>query len=80
MPVFPTPERQSAWAGRVVAAAGSTVTMGVTPVADAIVGRYRLYVAVVTPYGIRRTRPDDSRDLYILYNPWVKGRRGGREG
>ncbi|XP_030194376.1 coagulation factor XIII A chain [Gadus morhua] len=72
MPVFPTPERQSPWAGRVVVAAGPEVTMGITPTADAIVGRYRLYVAVVTPYGIRRTCTDVSRDLYILYNPWVK--------
>ncbi|KAG7271902.1 hypothetical protein CRUP_038154, partial [Coryphaenoides rupestris] len=71
MPVFPTPERQSAWLGRVVEAAGSVVTMGVTPAPDAIVGRYRLYIAVVTPYGIRRTKRDESCDLYILYNPWV---------
>ncbi|CAL8240320.1 unnamed protein product [Merluccius merluccius] len=70
-PVFPTPDRQSSWAGRVVGAAGSVVTMGITPAADAIVGRYHLYVAVATPYGIRRTKPDDSRDLYILYNPWA---------
>ncbi|CAL8325749.1 unnamed protein product [Lota lota] len=72
VPVFPTPERQSSWAGRVAETAGATVTMGITPTADAIVGRYRLYVAVVTPYGVRRTKQDDSRDLYILYNPWVK--------
>uniref|UniRef100_A0A667YSI2 protein-glutamine gamma-glutamyltransferase n=1 Tax=Myripristis murdjan TaxID=586833 RepID=A0A667YSI2_9TELE len=71
IPVFPTKERQSSWAGRVVDSSNNVVTMGITPAPDCHVGKYRLYVAVVTPYGIRRTRREKSRDVYILFNPWV---------
>ncbi|XP_068443825.1 coagulation factor XIII A chain [Clinocottus analis] len=73
IPVFPTEERQSSWEGRVTNAAGNRVTMGITPAANCIVGKYHMYVAVKTPFGIRRTRPDSSRDLYILFNPWAPG-------
>lgn len=48
--------------------------MGITPAANCIVGKYHMYVAVVTPFGIRRTRQDESRNLYILFNPWATGR------
>ncbi|KAM9718345.1 coagulation factor XIII A chain [Menidia menidia] len=72
IPVFPSGERQSSWAGRVAEAEGSAVTMAVTPAPDCVVGKYHMYVAVVTPFGIRRTRRDGSRDLYVLFNPWAK--------
>uniref|UniRef100_A0A671W2Y6 protein-glutamine gamma-glutamyltransferase n=1 Tax=Sparus aurata TaxID=8175 RepID=A0A671W2Y6_SPAAU len=71
IPVFPTQERQSSWAGRITNTSENTVTMGITPTPDCIVGKYYMYVAVVTPFGIRRTRKDDSRNLYILFNPWA---------
>ncbi|KAG7495538.1 coagulation factor XIII A chain [Solea senegalensis] len=71
IPVFPTKERQSSWEGRVVSTSGNEVTMGITPEANCIVGKYHMYVAVATPFGIRRTRRDTSRNLYILFNPWV---------
>ncbi|XP_031145715.1 coagulation factor XIII A chain [Sander lucioperca] len=71
IPVFTAKERPSPWEGRVTDTADNTVTMGITPVADCIVGKYQMFVAVVTPVGIRRTRRDNSRDLYILFNPWV---------
>ncbi|XP_053716433.1 coagulation factor XIII A chain [Synchiropus splendidus] len=71
IPVFPTSERQSSWSGRVVETSDNIVTMGITPAATCIVGKYHMYIAVVTPYGIRRTRRDKSRDLYILFNPWA---------
>ena len=74
IPVFPTQERQSSWAGRITNNTENTVTMGITPTPDCIVGKYHMYVAVVTPFGIRRTRKDDSRNLYILFNPWASGR------
>lgn len=66
-------DRQSPWAGRVLDSADNVVTVGITPAPDCIVGKWRTYVAVVTPYGIRRTRQDESRDVYILFNPWVAG-------
>ncbi|XP_061566306.1 coagulation factor XIII A chain [Cololabis saira] len=70
MPVFPTKDRTSPWEGRVVETSDNIVTMGVTPAANCIVGKYHMYVAVLTPFGIRRTRRDNTRDLYILFNPW----------
>lgn len=71
IPVFPTGKRQSSWLGRITNTSGNTVTVGVTPKADCIVGKYLMYVAVMTPFGIRRTRKDDNRSLYILFNPWA---------
>uniref|UniRef100_A0A665URW3 protein-glutamine gamma-glutamyltransferase n=1 Tax=Echeneis naucrates TaxID=173247 RepID=A0A665URW3_ECHNA len=73
IPVFPTAERQSAWKGRITDQMGTEVTMGITPLANCIVGKYSLYVAVSTPFGIRRTKRDRSRELYILFNPWASG-------
>lgn len=71
IPVFPTPERQTSWAGRVTETSDNTVTMSITPDPSCIVGKYHMYVAIVTPYGIRRTRREKSRDLYVLFNPWA---------
>uniref|UniRef100_A0A8D3A519 protein-glutamine gamma-glutamyltransferase n=1 Tax=Scophthalmus maximus TaxID=52904 RepID=A0A8D3A519_SCOMX len=71
IPVFPTKQRKGSWEGRITNKSDKTVTMGITPTANCIVGKYHMYVAVSTPFGIRRTRKDHSRDLYILFNPWV---------
>ncbi|XP_023143601.2 coagulation factor XIII A chain [Amphiprion ocellaris] len=71
IPVFPTKERQSTWEGRITNTSDNVVTMGITPAANCIVGKYHMYVAVLTPHGIRRTKRDNSRDLYILFNPWA---------
>ncbi|XP_072232624.1 coagulation factor XIII A chain [Leuresthes tenuis] len=70
--VFPQRERQSTWNGRITESSENVITMGITPAADCIVGKYHMYVAVLTPFGIRRTRRDANRDLYILFNPWVE--------
>ncbi|XP_038126333.1 coagulation factor XIII A chain [Cyprinodon tularosa] len=71
IPVFPTRERQSTWEGRITHTNDNVVTMAITPLANSIVGKYHMYIAVQTPFGIRRTKRDNSRDLYILFNPWV---------
>lgn len=73
IPVFPNKERQSRWAGRIVDNSKNVVTVGITPLANCIVGKYHMYIAVMTPFGIRRTRKDPVRDLYILFNPWSPG-------
>ncbi|XP_055757556.1 coagulation factor XIII A chain-like [Salvelinus fontinalis] len=73
IPVSVAKDRQSPWAGRVVDSTDNVVTVGITPAPDCIVGKWRTYVAVVTPYGIRRTRRDESRDLYVLFNAWATG-------
>uniref|UniRef100_A0AAQ4QRZ3 protein-glutamine gamma-glutamyltransferase n=1 Tax=Gasterosteus aculeatus aculeatus TaxID=481459 RepID=A0AAQ4QRZ3_GASAC len=71
IPVFTTKDRQSSWGGRVTDTVDNAVTVGITPAANCIVGKYQMYIAVKTPFGIRRTRRDKSRELYILFNPWV---------
>ncbi|XP_067303182.1 coagulation factor XIII A chain [Pseudorasbora parva] len=70
IPVFPTAERQSIWRGRVIETSEKVVTMGITASPECIVGKYMMYIGVVTPYGIRRTTRDPSREVYILFNPW----------
>uniref|UniRef100_A0A673LJD6 protein-glutamine gamma-glutamyltransferase n=1 Tax=Sinocyclocheilus rhinocerous TaxID=307959 RepID=A0A673LJD6_9TELE len=70
IPVFPNEERQSVWRGRIVETSDNVVTMGITTSPECIVGKYMIYIGVVTPYGIRRTRRDPSTDIYILFNPW----------
>ncbi|XP_061525822.1 coagulation factor XIII A chain [Phycodurus eques] len=70
VPVFPTEDRQSSWPGRVIRTSDNVLTMGVMPAANCIVGKYQMYVAVGTPYGIRRTKRDKSRYIYVLFNPW----------
>ncbi|XP_078147647.1 coagulation factor XIII A chain-like [Centroberyx gerrardi] len=59
-----------AWAGRVVENEGASVLVGVTPTPDAIVGKFRTYVAVVAARGMQRTRRDQSTDVYVLFNAW----------
>lgn len=73
VPIFPNKERNSRWPGRIADTSDKVLTVGITPLANCIVGKYHMYVAVVTPYGIRRTRKEPSRDLYILFNPWAPG-------
>ncbi|CAB1345391.1 unnamed protein product [Coregonus sp. 'balchen'] len=58
-------DRQSPWAGRVVDSTDNVVTVGITPAPDCIVGKWRTYVAVVTPYGIRRTRRDETDSVFL---------------
>lgn len=72
IPVFPSEEKDKSWQGRVLDSTDNLLTMGITPTADCIVGKYRLYVAVLTPFGIRRTRRDPNLDIYVLFNPWAK--------
>lgn len=73
IPVFPNKERKSRWAGRIANTSNDVITIGITPLANCIVGKYHMYIAVMTPFGIRRTRKDPTRDLYILFNPWAPG-------
>ncbi|XP_054609764.1 coagulation factor XIII A chain [Dunckerocampus dactyliophorus] len=71
IPVFPTDERQSSWQGRIIQTSDNMLTMGIMPAATCIVGKYHMYVGVITPYGVRRTKRDKSRDIYVLFNPWA---------
>uniref|UniRef100_H3CC63 protein-glutamine gamma-glutamyltransferase n=1 Tax=Tetraodon nigroviridis TaxID=99883 RepID=H3CC63_TETNG len=70
IPIFPNKDRKSRWPGRITNTSDSVLTIGITPLANCIVGKYHMYVAVMTPFGIRRTKKESTRDLYILFNPW----------
>lgn len=61
------------WSGRIVETQGQTLTLGITPTANAIVGKFRTYVAIVLPSGIQRSQRDATTDLYLLFNAWNKG-------
>uniref|UniRef100_A0A0E9VFJ9 Uncharacterized protein n=1 Tax=Anguilla anguilla TaxID=7936 RepID=A0A0E9VFJ9_ANGAN len=61
------------WRGRVLDSIDNMVTVGITAAPDSIVGKFRTYVAVLTPYGIRRTRREVKHDVYVLFNPWASG-------
>ncbi|XP_078099861.1 coagulation factor XIII A chain-like [Sander vitreus] len=60
------------WSGRIVQSQDVTVTLGITPTPDAIVGRFRTYVAIVAGTGMQRTQRNTATDLYMLFNAWCK--------
>ncbi|KAM9337122.1 coagulation factor XIII A chain-like [Symphorus nematophorus] len=60
------------WSGRILETQGASVMLGVTPTANAIVGKFRTYVAIVTATGLQRTKRDATTDLYLLFNAWCE--------
>lgn len=65
--------RGGPWSGRIMENQGQTLVLGVTPTPDAIVGKFRTYVAIVAGSGLQRTKRDPQTDLYVLYNAWCPG-------
>lgn len=65
--------RRGRWPGRIVESQGSWLLLGITPQADTIVGKFRLYVTIVTTRGLQRTKRDPDTDCYILFNCWSSG-------
>lgn len=58
------------WSGQILERQGVSVLLGITPTSDAIVGKFRTYVAIVTAGGMQRTGRDTTTDLYLLFNAW----------
>ncbi|CAM4720529.1 unnamed protein product [Leuciscus chuanchicus] len=58
------------WKSRVVETQGNYVTVGVTPDASCIIGRFLIFVVVVNDLGKRRTTRNTETDVYVLFNPW----------
>ncbi len=52
---------------------GNDVTVGITPDASCIIGRFRTFVAVMTNLGKQHTERNLDTDLYVLFNPWDPG-------
>uniref|UniRef100_A0A3Q3KL59 protein-glutamine gamma-glutamyltransferase n=1 Tax=Monopterus albus TaxID=43700 RepID=A0A3Q3KL59_MONAL len=49
---------------------GQMLVLGITPTANAIVGKFRIYVAILSGTGMQRTKRDPTTDLYLLFNAW----------
>uniref|UniRef100_A0A671WSF6 Transglutaminase-like domain-containing protein n=1 Tax=Sparus aurata TaxID=8175 RepID=A0A671WSF6_SPAAU len=58
------------WMGQILEMQGESVLLGITPTPDAIVGKFRTYVAISAGSGMQRTKRDTSTDLYLLFNAW----------
>ncbi|XP_032105931.1 coagulation factor XIII A chain isoform X1 [Sapajus apella] len=73
IPVPVVSELQSGkWGAKVVMRENNSVRLYVQSSPECIVGKFRMYVAVWTPYGILRTRRNPETDTYILFNPWCE--------
>ncbi|XP_026056647.1 coagulation factor XIII A chain-like [Carassius auratus] len=62
--------RNGRWKGRVIAMQGNDVTVGITPDAGCIIGRFSTFVTVITNVGKQRTPKNPDTDFYVLFNPW----------
>uniref|UniRef100_A0A3Q3KLY2 protein-glutamine gamma-glutamyltransferase n=1 Tax=Monopterus albus TaxID=43700 RepID=A0A3Q3KLY2_MONAL len=58
------------WSGRILQTQGQMLVLGITPTANAIVGKFRIYVAILSGTGMQRTKRDPTTDLYLLFNAW----------
>ncbi|XP_006888796.1 PREDICTED: coagulation factor XIII A chain [Elephantulus edwardii] len=60
------------WGAKIITREDRSVRLSVQSSSECIVGKFRMYVAVWTPYGIIRTNRDPDTDTYILFNPWCE--------
>ncbi|XP_061447292.1 coagulation factor XIII A chain [Rhineura floridana] len=58
------------WGAKITHRDDRSVGLNIMPAANCIVGKFRMYVAVLTPIGTLRTRRNLETDTYILFNPW----------
>ncbi|XP_053105209.1 coagulation factor XIII A chain isoform X2 [Hemicordylus capensis] len=58
------------WGAIITQSADSSMSLTIKSAPDCIVGKFRMYIAVMTPVGILRTKRNPDRDTYILFNPW----------
>ncbi|XP_044863710.1 coagulation factor XIII A chain isoform X2 [Mauremys mutica] len=58
------------WGAKITWKEDSSIRLSIMSAPTCIVGKFRLYVAVLTPYGILRTKRNPETDTYILFNPW----------
>lgn len=78
IPVSVVSELQSGkWGAKVIAREDRSVRLSIQSSPDCIVGKFRMYVAVWTPYGVIRTSRNPETDTYILFNPWCEGKGQG---
>ncbi|XP_060100173.1 coagulation factor XIII A chain [Heteronotia binoei] len=58
------------WGAKITQNENNSVSLAILSAPNCIVGKFRMYVAVLTPYGILRTRRNPDTDTYIVFNPW----------
>ncbi|NWZ97974.1 F13A factor, partial [Nesospiza acunhae] len=60
------------WGAKIIHRENNSIRLSIMSSATCIIGKFRLYVAVLTPYGILRTRRNSETDTYLLFNPWCQ--------
>ncbi|KAM6209338.1 coagulation factor XIII A chain isoform 2-T2 [Sarcoramphus papa] len=60
------------WGAKITHKENNSIHLSIMSSATCIVGKFRLYVAVLTPFGILRTQRNSATDTYILFNPWCQ--------
>ncbi|KAM8966973.1 coagulation factor XIII A chain [Pelodytes ibericus] len=60
------------WGAKIIRKEYNSVSLRILSAPDCIIGKFRMYVAILTPYGILRTSRNSETDTYILFNPWCK--------
>ncbi|KFW68799.1 Coagulation factor XIII A chain [Pygoscelis adeliae] len=60
------------WGAKITHKENNSVRLSIMSSATCIVGKFRLYIAVLTPFGILRTHRNPATDTYILFNPWCQ--------
>ncbi|XP_035751786.1 coagulation factor XIII A chain [Egretta garzetta] len=60
------------WGAKIIHKENNSVRLSIMSSATCIIGKFRLYVAVWTPFGILRTHRNSTTDTYILFNPWCQ--------
>ncbi|NXP24158.1 F13A factor, partial [Scytalopus superciliaris] len=60
------------WGAKVTHRENNSIRLSIMPSATCIIGKFRLYVAIWTPFAILRTRRNPATDTYILFNPWCQ--------
>ncbi|XP_074058210.1 coagulation factor XIII A chain [Macrotis lagotis] len=68
VPIF----KSGKWGAKITMNENRSVRLYVQSSPECIVGKFRMYVAIWTPYGIVRTSRNPSTDTYILFNPWCE--------
>uniref|UniRef100_A0A8C0MWT1 Coagulation factor XIII A chain n=1 Tax=Canis lupus familiaris TaxID=9615 RepID=A0A8C0MWT1_CANLF len=71
VPIVPELQRGK-WGAKVIMRENRSVRLSIQSSPECIVGKFRMYVAVWTPYGILRTSRNPETDTYILFNPWCE--------
>ncbi|KAG9479290.1 hypothetical protein GDO78_012781 [Eleutherodactylus coqui] len=60
------------WGAQITHKDYTSVTLSILSSPSCIIGKFRMYIAVLTPHGILRTPRKSETDTYILFNPWCK--------